>query len=525
MLRSYALSPMFAIVLAFASLATIRPTAAQDLADVIEKCERSVVRIEVQGKNGDSLGSGFIVEGDGVICTNVHVLAGAQKATATFANGKTYKIEGTYHFDESRDICIAQLAGEDFPKVVVSRVPPRKGETVTALGAPRGLSFTATTGIVSALRSGEQIGGGRAGTWIQIDAALSPGNSGGPLINKKGRVIAMSTLASTGSSQNLNFGISAKDILEAIRDSQDARLTSLPDGVGELELDEDGGGGGDSIIDRPSIPENAIADYVADCREDYTKLAKKVNRDHLDMAKELRLTKRADVPLPRGDVSVDKMIMVNPRTKKESYFFRSDRVKDAAIRSAEKQAEKLKEIKSSLSKTENDDSMFALMRHTGKFLDPSDKGSFGVLEDAIMLHPFNDHDAIVLFDEQPYLLWVPSTSGMSRGSDVPQMTVYVAGTQTVMVPGDSTMAVTLLVALKDSELKKAIFEGEQEGSSGKGGSRHDMRTWTAGKFTVIARVVEVEKDNVLLKTSKGKTIEVARKKLSNSDNKYLDGLE
>lgn len=521
MLQGYAQSSLFAIVLSFAALVTASPSAAQDLADIIEKCERSVVRIEVQGKNGDSLGSGFIVEGDGVICTNVHVLAGAQKATATFANGKSYKIEGTYHVDESRDICIAQLAGEDFPKVVVSRVPPRKGETVTALGAPRGLSFTATTGIVSALRSGEQIGGNRAGTWIQIDAALSPGNSGGPLINTKGRVIAMSTLASTGSSQNLNFGISAKDIREAIRDSRNARLTSLPDGVGELELDEGGGAGaGESIINRPTIPEIAMADYIADCRDDYAKLTKKVNRDHLDMAKVLRLTKRANVPLPPGaPANGDKAIMVNTRSKKETYFFRSDRVKDAAIRSAEKQAEKLKEIKSALSKKENDDSMFALLQHTGQFLDPSDKGSFGVLEDAIMIHPFNDHDAIVRLDRQPYLLWMPSTSGMSQDSNIPQMTVYVAGTQTIAVPGDSTMAVTLLIGVKDSELKKAIFK------DGKGGSNHEMRTWTAGKFTVSAKVVRVEKDSVVLKTSKGKTIEVARKKLSDSDNKYLDGLQ
>lgn len=85
MIRKFTFSPMFAIVIAFASLVIALPSAAQDLADVIEKCERSVVRIEVKGKDGDSLGSGFIVDGSGIICTNVHVLAGAQKATATFA--------------------------------------------------------------------------------------------------------------------------------------------------------------------------------------------------------------------------------------------------------------------------------------------------------------------------------------------------------------------------------------------------------------------------------------------------------
>ena len=67
MIRKFTFSPMFAIVIAFASLVIALPSAAQDLADVIEKCERSVVRIEVKGKDGDSLGSGFIVDGSGII--------------------------------------------------------------------------------------------------------------------------------------------------------------------------------------------------------------------------------------------------------------------------------------------------------------------------------------------------------------------------------------------------------------------------------------------------------------------------
>ena len=525
MSRNYKFSPLFAIVIAFASFVVALPSAAQDLADVIEKCERSVVRIEVKGINGDSLGSGFVVRSEGIICTNVHVLAGAQKATATFANGESYEIEGTYYFDESRDICIAQLAGEKFPKMVVSRVPPRKGETVTALGAPHGLSFTATTGIVSAMRSGEQLGKDRAGTWIQIDAALSPGNSGGPLINSKGRVIAMSTLASTGRSQNLNFGISAADIRDAIKESDEFDLVSLPDGVGELEVDEGGGEGGDSIIDRPTIPEDTITEYVEMCREDYPKLAKKVNRAHLDVAKELRLKKRGEVPLPRGNFSGDTVIMVNPRTRKEQYYFRTDRVKDRQVRDVEKRAKKLKDAKSELSKNVTDESLFALVKHAGQFLDTAEKGSIGVLEDGVMLHPYNDHDAVVLVDDQPCLLWLPSTSGLARGSDLPATTVYVAGTQTVSVPGEQTMAVTLLVAVKESEFKKAIF-GETQMAAKKGSkSKGKMRTWTAGKHSVVAKVVRVDDKEVELEKVNGKTTVVPRSVLSDSDNEYLDSLE
>ena len=519
----FCLATFFALAIPFSSADSLQ---AQDLADVIEKSELSVARIEVEGRAGESLGSGFVVESSGVIVTNVHVLAGAQKATATFANGKSYKIEGTYYFDESRDICIAQVDGDDFPTIVVSRVAPRKGETVTALGAPRGLSFTATTGIVSAMRSGEQLGKDRKGTWIQIDAALSPGNSGGPLINGKGRVIAMSTLASTGDSQNLNFGISATDIREAISTSRDYDLISLPEGVGEIEVDESGGGGGpENMIDRPPIPDQALAKYIEDCREDYKSLRKKVIRDASAADKEFRLVRSGDVPLPRGyNGQGDGVIMVHPRTKKEKYYFRTDRVKDRRLREAEKKATDLKEVKDALEKTVTDKSLHELLKFTGQYLDTADKGSIGIMPNAQVVHPFNDHDAIIDFDDQPYLLWLPSTSGMSRGSEIEPITVFVSGTETVLIPGGSTMSLTILIGLKDSEIKQAIFGDKRMANKGKAVVAL-TRTWTAGSHSVKAKVIRVGKAEVTLQKNNGKTIVVKRSLLSEADNKYLSELE
>ena len=502
--------------------------AAQDLADVIEKSERSVVRIEVKGNKGDSLGSGFVVESSGIIVTNVHVLAGAQKATATFANGKKYNIEGTYYFDESRDICIAQIDGEDLPTIDINKDLPRKGQTVTALGAPRGLSFTATNGIVSAMRKGEQLGPDRRGTWIQIDAALSPGNSGGPLINSEGQVIAMSTLASRGDSQNLNFGISAGDINNALDKSDDFDLVSLPEGVGEIETDEGGGGGAgeERMIARPSIPEKAIADYVQSCRDDYKSLSKKIVRQASESDKEFRLMRRGKVPIPgNGGGDHDVVVVSNTRNKKREIYFRSDRVKEREVRRAEQKAMALKKVKGSLGKSENDDSLFELLKHTGQFLDPRDKNSIGLLEGGAVIHPFNDHDAIVLFDDKPYLVWLPSTSGLARGAELAPTTVFVAGTQTVTLPGEGTMAVTLLVSLKESELKKAIY-GDAQGMAKKGKKikESELRTWTAGKHSVIAKVIRVGDENVTLEKINGKTVEVLRSILSESDSEYLDKL-
>ena len=82
-----------------------------ELADLIERSEKSVVRIEVETLNGRSQGSGFVVESTGTIITNYHVMAGAIKATAAFPDDSKYDITGIRHLDKSRDICICKIGG------------------------------------------------------------------------------------------------------------------------------------------------------------------------------------------------------------------------------------------------------------------------------------------------------------------------------------------------------------------------------------------------------------------------------
>lgn len=150
-------------------------------------------------------------------------------------------VGGVLAVDERRDVAIATIEGpgiEQLPVLPFADQLPRKGESVFALGSPLGLSFTATVGVISATRSAkelsEQLGGGDYdGTWIQIDAALSAGNSGGPIIDKRGQVVAMSTLASHGA-QNLNFGISGVDVrrmLELVRTSSPKPLAETMEGL------------------------------------------------------------------------------------------------------------------------------------------------------------------------------------------------------------------------------------------------------------------------------------------------------
>ncbi len=483
---------------------------------------RSVVRIEVKGQRGDSIGSGFVVEMGGVIVTNVHVLAGAEDATAIFADGRSYKIEGTYFFDESRDICIAQLASEeDLTPIEISKVEPRKGETVTALGAPRGLSFTATNGIVSAMREGEQLGKDRRGKWIQIDAALSPGNSGGPLINKEGNVIAMSTLASFGRSQNLNFGISAADIFDAIEESKSFDLISLRRGVGKIEVEESGGSEGEeSLIDRPTISERVIESYLEECREDYGLFRKRFIKKHNEAESKYRLMKRGKV----GGVS-ETTVLINPRNDKREYHFPSDSKKRRFVRRAEKEAKALRESRDLISSKVSDEGLLELAKVSGPYVDTSQRRSIGAMEGAVVVHPFNEHDAVVFYEDQFYLLWLPTTSGLSSRTELPPKAVYVAGTQTVRVPGEGQMAITVLIGVKDSELENAIFGSAQDRSRKRKASKDVVRVWTSGKYKVKAKVYRFDKDVVVLKKQDGSQIEVKRSKLSDEDNEYLDELE
>ena len=199
-----------------------------ELADLIERVERSVVRIDVVTEAGMVIGSGFIVSKNGTVVTNYHVVEGAVSAKATFQNGATANVSGTLLLNPEKDIAVVKIvvAGKLQPLQIAESLP-RKGESVVAFGAPKGLSFSVTEGIVSAIRQSKELKrADLAGTWIQTSAPISKGNSGGPLVNLRGEVVGANTLA-RHDAQNLNFAISATDIRDAIEESKSKTLVAL----------------------------------------------------------------------------------------------------------------------------------------------------------------------------------------------------------------------------------------------------------------------------------------------------------
>jgi len=203
---------------------------AASLADLIERVEPSCVRVDVRGPEAAGIGSGFIAqEGDWVV-TNYHVVAGMKEGRVQFSDDTTAEIEGFLVYDKSRDIAIIKIKLEKKREPLsLVKAQPRKGESAIAIGAPQGLSFTATEGIISALRTGadlRELGADRDGDWLQISVPISPGNSGGPVLNAEGVVIGMSTMGVV-TGQNLNFAISSADIMNTLERATTATVRDL----------------------------------------------------------------------------------------------------------------------------------------------------------------------------------------------------------------------------------------------------------------------------------------------------------
>src|SRR5205814_3061552 len=166
-------------------------------------------------------GSGFFISPDGFAVTNNHVVGGGDKVEVTMDDGKTYtaKVIGT---DPRTDVALIKVAGRnDFAFAKFSESKPRIGDWVLAVGNPFGLGGTVTAGIVSA--SGRDIGNGPYDDFIQIDAPVNKGNSGGPAFNTEGEVMGVNTAiySPSGGSVGIAFSIPASTVKSVIAQLKD----------------------------------------------------------------------------------------------------------------------------------------------------------------------------------------------------------------------------------------------------------------------------------------------------------------
>ena len=217
-------------------------------ADIYKKVAPAVVMIStksIQSVNGwfqqetEGMGSGFIINTDGYILTNYHVINGAKEVTVTLSDGQEVTAS-VVNYDSDKDIAMIKLNGNvEVPGVVElgNSDALQPGEEVVAIGNPlsKELSSTLTKGIVSALNRSVETQSGVNTNLIQTDAAINSGNSGGPLINTKGEVIGINTLKASNGAEGIGFAIPINDVKEKI-DSLSKPILNL--GVSIRVIDE-----------------------------------------------------------------------------------------------------------------------------------------------------------------------------------------------------------------------------------------------------------------------------------------------
>ena len=159
-------------------------------------------------------GSGFFISGDGYIVTNNHVVDHATEVTVTMSDGKTLEAK-VIGVDEKTDLALLKVKGDSYPFVSFASKAPRVGDWVIAVGNPFGLGGTVTAGIVSA--RGRDIGSGPYDDFLQIDAPVNHGNSGGPTFNTEGEVVGVNTaiFSPSGGSVGIGFAI-ASDVVKTV---------------------------------------------------------------------------------------------------------------------------------------------------------------------------------------------------------------------------------------------------------------------------------------------------------------------
>ena len=197
-------------------------TFSQSAKEIAKNCLPSTVSLimEDETKQPISLGSGFILE-NGKVVTNLHVIEGA-KYGYVLENGssKKHSIKGYFQIDKINDLAILSVPTLTAQPLAISTLDkPEIGEKIYAIGNPKGLSGTISEGIVSGIRSMENK------SLIQITAPISPGSSGGPVINNKGEVIGVAVGTLT-SGQNLNFAIPV-NLLMNLANKGTSSITSL----------------------------------------------------------------------------------------------------------------------------------------------------------------------------------------------------------------------------------------------------------------------------------------------------------
>lgn len=189
-----------------------------DFSGIVEDAVKSVVAVSTE----KSIGSGFIMDENGYIITNYHIIQGSEDKLAVRTYDKRTLPAIFIGKDEVKDLALLKIEGNYDYLELGDSDDLKVGQKVIAIGNPLGLSFTVTEGIISAL---ERPGPNGLKEYIQTDVSLNPGNSGGPLIDTQGRVIGINNFK-IGGAENLGFALQSDSMRDSI--NKIANITLIP---------------------------------------------------------------------------------------------------------------------------------------------------------------------------------------------------------------------------------------------------------------------------------------------------------
>jgi S1-C subfamily serine protease len=236
------------------------------IADLFARVKPAVVRVNVSSLGGVGHGSGFVLNTSGIVVTNYHVIAGGTRAWIEFFDDERVEIEGVLYMNHKKDIAVLKFdptkTKRQLVAIPLANMMPAQGIECVAIGAPLGLDMTITQGVVSAIRTSTDLAAeiqllGHDGTWIQTDAEISPGNSGGPLLNRRGEVLGINTLSyRENNAQALNFAMSCQDIRQGLSELSATPIVLSPlvapprDIEGNVDMERQG-----DVLDMQGTPE------------------------------------------------------------------------------------------------------------------------------------------------------------------------------------------------------------------------------------------------------------------------------
>jgi S1-C subfamily serine protease/regulator of sirC expression with transglutaminase-like and TPR domain len=206
---------------------------APSIEQVAEKVRPSVVVITVRGRDGrrESLGTGFVVAADGLIATNRHVIGEGRPITIETADAKRYEVTAVHASDRQSDLAVLRIDARGLPALELGNAASLKdGQAVVAVGNPQGLRHSVVAGVVSGRREID----GRP--LIQVAIPIEPGNSGGPLVDMRGRVRGILTIKSL-LTPNLGFAVAIDALKPLLRKPNPVPMSAWLT-IGALDADE-----------------------------------------------------------------------------------------------------------------------------------------------------------------------------------------------------------------------------------------------------------------------------------------------